>query len=371
MRVLFLHRQPCIRTLKYGVALRNHGGVDLAYAYQGRTLSGFYGSGDELFDAWYPVGLDPRDGIAAAVDDFRPDVIHSHNLPDVLTVIARDVVGDSVGIVHDVHDFQSLRNTPYDDGFPDILDPEGAERAAVEGSDALVTVGQVLMDEISDRYRVPDESLIIPNLALERDLPSADVILRPRSPGPLRIAYQGTLSIGGGHYDLRDIFAAIAGTDDVELHVHPSQPALPEYRSLAERFANVTLYDPMRPEDLLARLPMYDAGWAGFNDSRNAAHLATVLPNKAFEYVGCGLPVLTLPHRALARWVTEEGTGVVLADVGGFADAIRDLDLAGMRRHLVRVRDRFTMEGAAADLVDLYARVGHRVAMPRSDAAAR
>ncbi len=361
MRVLFLHRQPCIRTLKYAVALRGHGDIDLGYAYQGRTLSEFYGSGDDLFDTWYPVGPEARDGIAAAVDDFRPDVIHSHNLPDVLTVVAREVVGESVAIIHDVHDFQSLRSTPYEDGFPDIPDPEGCERAAVEDSDALVTVGQVLLDEIRARYRVPDETLIIPNLALARDLPAADEVSTERRGGPIRIAYQGTLSVGGGHYDLRDIFAVIAATDDVELHIHPSQPALPDYHALADRFANVTVHAPMRPEDLLACLPYYDAGWAGFNDTKNSAHLATVLPNKAFEYAGCGLPVVTLPHRDLARWVRQEGTGIVLDHVDEFADAIHGADLAGIRRRLVAVRERLTMEGAVTDLIGLYARVASGV----------
>ncbi len=361
MRVLFLHRQPCIRTLKYAVALRDGADVDLGYAYQGRTLSQFYGTGDELFDTWYPVALDPHDGIAAAVDDFRPDVIHSHNLPDVLTVAAREVVGDSVPIVHDVHDFQSLRSTPYEDGFPHIPDPAGAERAAVEGSDALVTVGRVLLEEIAARYRVPRETLTVPNLALARDLPDAAAILDvPRRSGPIRVVYQGTLSVGGGHYDLRDIFTAIAGMD-LELHVHPSQPALPEYRALAAENANIMLYDPMRPEDLLARLPHYDVGWAGFNVTKNSAHIATVLPNKAFEYVGCGLPVVTLPHRALAEWVRDEGTGIVIEDTDALDEALRRADLEMLRSHLVDVRGRFTMEGAVPELVELYTRVGQGV----------
>ncbi len=361
MRVLFLHRQPCIRTLKYAVALRGHGGVDLAYAYQGRTLTAFYGSGDELFDHWYPVARDPHEGIRAAVDDFRPDVIHSHNLPDVLTVAAREVVGGSVAIVHDVHDFQSLRSTPYEDGFPHISDPAGAERAAVEDSDALVTVGRVLLEEIAARYRLPRATLTIPNLVLARDLPDAAAILDvPRRSGPVRVAYEGTLSAGGGHYDLRDIFTTIAGMD-LELHVHPSQPPGPEYRALAGQNANIMLHEPMRPEDLLARLPHYDVGWAGFNVAKNPAHLATVLPNKAFEYVGCGLPVVTLPHRALAEWVREEGTGIVLEDVSELGDILRATDLGALRAHLVDVRERFTMEGAVSRLVDLYTRVGREV----------
>jgi hypothetical protein len=46
-------------------------------------------------------------------------VIHGHNLPDRLTVLAREIVGGRVPIIHDVHDLRSLRVTPYEDGLPE------------------------------------------------------------------------------------------------------------------------------------------------------------------------------------------------------------------------------------------------------------
>lgn len=355
MRVLFLHRQPCMRTLKYAVALRARvPSVDLHYAYQGETLSGFYGTGDELFSSWHRLGVDPVDDLARALDEVRPDLIHSHNLPDVLTVEAQRLVGGRVPIIHDVHDFASLRHTPYEDGYPETPDPVGAERAAIEQSDAVITVGPELLEQMEARYRVPAVRALIPNYALLRDLPDLGIEGPPPAAGrPLRIAYQGTLSVGHGHYDLRDIFARIAG-QGIELHVHPARPPLPEYRELAGRFPNIHVHEPLPPEALLAALPVYDAGWAGFNERLNAEHLATVLPNKAFEYVGCGLPVITLPHRALARWVREEGTGVVVDSPDRVAQTLAGVDLGAIRSRLIEIREDFTMEGAVGDLVAVY-----------------
>ncbi len=363
MRVLFLHRQPCMRTLKYAAALRARvPSVDLSFAYQGTTLSEFYGTGDELFSSWHPLRIDPTDDLARILDDVQPDIIHSHNLPDVLTVEAQRLVGGRIPIIHDVHDFQSLRRTPYEDGFPELVDPVGAEREAIEGSDAVITVGPELMEEIGARYRAPAIRALIPNYALLRDLPDLGIEgPPPLVDRPLRIAYQGTLSTGHGHYDLREIFAGIAA-QGFELHVHPARPPLPEYRELAERHPNIRIHEPLPPEGLLATLPMYDAGWAGFNEHLNAEHLATVLPNKAFEYVGCGLPVITLPHRALARWVREEGTGVVVESPEHLTEALAGVDLAAIRDHLIDVRERFTMEAAVADLVDVYEQLAGVVA---------
>ena len=57
IRVLFLQQQPCVRAMKYAVGLA--GEVELGFAYRGRTLTEVYGAGDELFEAWYPLGDDP------------------------------------------------------------------------------------------------------------------------------------------------------------------------------------------------------------------------------------------------------------------------------------------------------------------------
>ncbi len=95
MRVLFLQRQPCIRALKYAVGLRaRHPDVALGFAFQGRTLTGWYGVGDELFERWWELPADDApEALARAVAQFAPDLIHSHNLPDALTVLALEVAG--------------------------------------------------------------------------------------------------------------------------------------------------------------------------------------------------------------------------------------------------------------------------------------
>src|SRR3954452_4647949 len=151
LRVLFLQQQPCVRALKYAVGLA--GQVTLGFAYRGRTLSELYGAGDELFEAWYPLGDFPAATLPEIVEAFEPDVIHSHNLPDELTVLALDSA--DVPVIHDVHDMQSLRRTPYEDGFPEPEDPAELERRAVEEAAALVTISPELVEELAARYTLP------------------------------------------------------------------------------------------------------------------------------------------------------------------------------------------------------------------------
>ena len=348
MRVLFVQQQPCTRALKYATVLREAGParLRLGFAYRGVTLSDLYGSGDELFDRWWHLDGSPVHALRQAVSKFRPDVIHSHNLPDSLTVLALELTEGRIPVVHDVHDLQSLRRTPYEDGFPEPPDPLGLERRAVEGCAALVTVSNELLGEIGARHRLPARTLVFPNYALRRDLPP-QVPVRPSGPTP-RLVYQGTLSTNGGHYDLRALFAAIAA-QGFELHVYPARGA-EGYDDLP----GVQVHDSLTPATLLARLPSYDLGWAGFNVELNEAHVDTALPNKAFEYLGCGLPVVTLRHRALAGFLAERGLGITLDTVEELSDALARKDLAELRRRVAAARFEFTFEARIGAVLDLY-----------------
>jgi glycosyltransferase involved in cell wall biosynthesis len=355
VRVLFLQRQPCIRALKYAAAI--HGGaedVTLGFAYQGKTLTQWYGSGDELFDGWWRLpARDPAGAIARAVEEFRPDLVHGHNLPDLLTVLALEAVGD-VPVVHDVHDMQSLRRTPYEDGFDDPEDPLALERAAVEGCDGLVAVSFEMLAELEARYELRAPVLLFANYALERDLaPHAGA--REPSSGPPRAVYQGSLSANGSHYDLRDAFAAIARSG-IAIDVFPNRDA-PAYRELAARTPGLRVMDTLEPSALLRALPAYDVGWAAFNTGLNAAHLDTALPNKAFEYLASGLPVATGRHRALQRLVEDEGVGIVVDDPAELGATLARTDLDAMRARVAERRHRFTVEGHIAELLAFYRRV--------------
>jgi glycosyltransferase involved in cell wall biosynthesis len=353
VRVIFLHRQPCIRTFKYALAIRERGeDVTLGFAYQGRTLTEWYGAGDDLFEGWWRLPRrDPSGGIARAVEEFRPDLIHSHNLPDLLTVLALEAVGGDVPVVHDVHDMQSLRRTPYEDGFDDPEDPLALERAAVEGCDGLIAVSIEMRAELEARYDVAVPVLLFANYALERDL-APDAGARAPSGGPPRVVYQGSLSDNGGHYDLRDHFAAIAGSG-IPIDVFPNRDA-PAYRALAARTPGMRVMATLEPAALLRELPGYDLGWAAFNAGLNAAHLDTALPNKAFEYLASGLPVAAGPHRALRRLVEDEGVGFVVPDPGGLAATLGRVDLDGLRGRVAERRHRFTVEAHIDDLIAFY-----------------
>ena len=354
MRVLFLQRQPCIRALKYAVGLRSAlPDLTLGFAYQGLTLTEWYGTGDELFDEWWHLGhpiavAELRDVVA----EFRPDVIHSHNLPDGLTVAALALGPGRPAVIHDGHDMQSLRQTPYEDGFADAGDPLVEERAAVEGADGLLAVSQEMMDEMAARYRLPKLRAQFSNLVLARDLPDpAPLPGRPRR-GPLRVVYEGTLSSNGSHYDLRGLFRE-AAAQGLQIDVIPNRE-VPEYVDLARCTPGLSVLAKRSPQEVMAALPDYDFGWAIFNATLNGRHLDTCLPNKAYEYLGAGLPIMAGDHAALRRLIQTTGAGVVVSTIAGLRAQLEAADLVALRRRVAALADTITVEGEIGRVIELY-----------------
>ena len=132
-------------------------------------------------------------------------------------MLALEVVGGRIPVIHDVHDLQSLRRTPYEDGFDDPDDPAELESAAIEGCAALVAVSREMLDEIDARHATPARRLLFANYALARDLAPARAPARRRGgpaarrlPGepvgqrqPLRPARALRGDRGGRHRDRR------------------------------------------------------------------------------------------------------------------------------------------------------------------------
>ena len=82
MRVMFLQPQPCIRALKLARGLKKAQGkkISLVLGYLEKTLTEFYGYGDEYFDE--DIRLDREDlegSISRLVEEYDPHIIHSHN----------------------------------------------------------------------------------------------------------------------------------------------------------------------------------------------------------------------------------------------------------------------------------------------------
>ncbi len=157
--------------------------------------------------------------------------------------------------------------------------------------------------------------------------------------------------MNGGHYDLREIFSElVADGRDAGRLPEPRRAGVPR----AGRGSPDCVHDPLPPAELLRELPSYDFGWCGFNETLNSAHLDTALPNKLYEYLACGLPVLAFPHRAITHVLKERGLGIVVESPRELGPELARRDLGKLRARVGAARGRLTVEANIGSVVALY-----------------
>ena len=214
-----------------------------------------------------------------------------------------------------------------------------------------MTISPELVAELAARYRLPAARARLRQLRARAA--TCPRVLRPPRPldGPPRLVYQGTLSTNGGHYDLRDLFAAIAA-QGLSLDVYPARE-VPEYREIP----GIRVHDTLPLADLLHELGRYDFGWAGFNSGLNGAHLDTALPNKLYEYLGCGLPVITLRTGRCGGCCATRAWGSRSTTCRSWRRRWPSVDVAALRRRVAERRERYTVEAQIARIAALYREV--------------
>jgi glycosyltransferase involved in cell wall biosynthesis len=358
MNILFLQSQPCIRALKYAIGLTKRG-HSLSFAYTGKTLSEFYGIGDELFQKWIKleekrtensIDLSARGQkqLVELLESGKFDLIHSHNAPDYLTVEAIDrmrFAKKGIPIIHDNHDIITMRKTPYGKRYTNILKVTNEERIANIHSDARIYVSEGLENYAKENYGSKGEfDLVFPNFVPEDLVPKKLLPKISEKDGKIHIVYEGTVDEkrSGAHYDLLDIFDDITSRG-FHMHVYTTREAT-YYKELSKKNNLLHFHGRKNPRDLIKELTQYDFGWAGFNGSRNIIHLNSALPNKLMEYISAGLPVITFPHTTQKKFLEEKGIGFCIENISELEQKIKEENIEEIKKEVKRRRFDFTVE---------------------------
>jgi len=328
----------------------------MVFGYLDETLTDLYGHGDELFDEF--VILD-RENLERSIHElterYEPDIIHSHNAPDFLTVSAVNAVDDTP-VVHGTHDPLNMRKMGYyaDDDEERIREYAEEEKMANERSDGRIYVTEGVRDYMQKRYGSnPGPNLVFHNYVSSDMIPTEFARKLSDEDGEIHIVYAGTITsqIKGHHYDLREIFREIA---ERGFHIHIFAAREDDaYRRLAEENKLIHYHGHLDQRALMQELTRYDYGWAGFNDAMNKEHLDITLPNKAFDYIACGLPILTLPHKALSEFVEEHQVGVVIDELDEMKGRL--VEARALRENVLKKRYEFTIEKNISRLIGFYA----------------
>jgi glycosyltransferase involved in cell wall biosynthesis len=360
-----LQPQPCIRAVKYAYGLRQAlgGNLSLCMGHLFRAPSELYGYGDEFFDELVRLDRSNIDGnIRDLVRRYDPTIIHSHNAPDFLTISATEVIED-IPIVHDTHEALSLRETGYyvTDGPEEVAKYGDYEKAANERADGRIYPSEGVRDHIRGRYDVdPDNDMVFHNYISESIFPKNIKKKLSADDGRTHTVYIGTLSDQrGDHYNLQEIFEKLAN-NGIHVHIYAAHESQ-GYKELSDRNRFIHYHGHLDHIALFQELTRYDYGWLGLNEARNKPHVDVAFPNKTLEYISCGLPILSFPHKTVKEFIEKHEVGLVFKDLAELRQLIQDADIETLRRNALRIRHEYTIERNISRLIGFYKKIGNEV----------
>lgn len=264
--------------------------------------------------AWGPVSLTSYWARAAArAVALRPDTIHANDANTLVPALAASAL-TGAGIVYDSHELWRRRNVRPDRVLAPLVEAL-IETVGIRAADAVVTVSPSIAAWLRETYRLPEDPLLVRNVPVAGPLPRReDGRLRELAglpPEARVIAYGGSITTSRG---IEETLSAMPGLPaDVHLVMlgYGEPGYLGSIRALADRLGvaeRVHVVGPVLPHEVSSALADGDVAVVHIRPVVLSYRYA--LPNKLFESVRAGLPVVAADLPDLSAAVAELGVGV-------------------------------------------------------------
>ena len=296
-----------------------------------------------------------------------PDVFHAHD-SNALVAVASAARALRVPFVYDAHDLWLGRPRRERSRLYFLLSQLTytlVERWLVPRAAAVLTVSDPIARHLERRYRL-DHVHLVPNYP-ELTGPVRAKELRALAGGSSiaggrRVAlYLGGLMGGRGLEQLVDALRVARSTQLVLLGDGPLASALVDRAAGFGAGDRLHLLEPVGPDEVIAYAASADIGVSPIVPS--CLNYRYSLPNKLFQYMAAGLPVVASDLPQVREVVEGAGCGLVvdttrpeliaaaIERLAGDPDAARAMG----RRGRAAVQDRYNWSAAAATLLRSYA----------------
>lgn len=236
----------------------------------------------------------------------RPQFINCHSLTTLpIGVLAKLFAGSTV--IYDAHELETETNGLQ--GFRQALS-RWLERALIRFCDHSIFVSKSIQEWYVNAYRLTDTSVIY-NVPAVASAIGKGTALRDQLDIPAEkkiFLYLGALAPGRGILSILEAFkrmpefsVVFMGTGSLENQIKDAAKSLP----------NVHYVSPVLPADVVETASSADFGISMIEPTSLSYKFA--MPNKLFEYLAAGLPVLASPIPEQEALVREHGVGVVTA----------------------------------------------------------
>ena len=249
-------------------------------------------------------GIDQR--MKAVVLEFKPDVIHAHDLETLeLACALKNEL--KIPIVYDSHEIASERNHHS---------PAQKSRAAAKEAKLILNADVVIM--VSDgcaEFTSEKYGIALPTVIMNTpDFDPAETQVRELrkelniSNDNLVLVHQGSLQKNRGVEQSIDAIRNIPNVTYVIIGYGQHRPFLEEYVASSGLSEKVKFFGPVPANQLIEWTSSADIGICTIVGKTKSYLYA--MPNKLFEYTMAGLPVIASNYPDMGKFVTENKMGI-------------------------------------------------------------
>lgn len=286
----------------------------------------------------------------------------AHDLPVLPAAIA---AADHAGaaVLYDAHELypeQLVFGAAQQQFYRDV------EAEIIGHADAVSTVNLSIAEEMARRYGIPTPAVILnatdPG---DRDIPVAPTALLRNSLGIGRqtriLLFQGGLAINRNLENLVASMAHVTAPDVVLVVMGPGDEKREELRILARSLGigpdRLRFHEAVPQRVLLDYTASADAGIIPYPGIDINTTFCT--PNKLFEFIAAGLPMVANDLPELRRFVADTGFGIVhpmgsAQEVAAAIDALFAHDLGAFRERLAAGASAYVWPAQEETLLALY-----------------
>ena len=350
LRITKIAGHGCIRVHKMGIALMERG-------HDVRLIS----KKEVPYVEWYKTWTHAF-GVNNFVDAIEmhagiTDVFHAHNEPSWFVTAIKERC--DVPVVLDVHDsFLARTTSEEEDGQRkeglDTFRVSVEERNNFQMADALVFPAQRFADIILNEFKIDKPYIILPSYVPRQFYQYhgkswlGGLVYEGRV--DLQSDIDKTPRMRGFQYSVYEEMAKEASDMDMDFHLYATRTDEP-FKKIYNDISFI--HPPLSFEDLLGHIARHDWGLVG--NTIKTAEWDIAFPNKLFEYIAAGVPIVAINASACGEFIESHGIGIQVNSLEELGK--RWGEHSRCRENLLRKRQQFAMENHIHRLEELYEQV--------------